>query len=140
MIEIVSALLMLLGAGFMFVAALGVLRMPDLLTRMHATTKAGVLGAGLMLLGVALYFWDIGVTARAVAIVAFTMLTAPVAAHAIGRAAYIMGVPLWQHTVKDALKGQYDSDTHTLAAAQTVAGEEQEARASTPDGAGKTGR
>ncbi|MFO7639789.1 MAG: monovalent cation/H(+) antiporter subunit G [Candidatus Competibacteraceae bacterium] len=115
MIDLLAGLLLLVGALFMFIAALGLVRMPDLMTRMHATTKAGVLGAGLMLLGVAVYFSEADVLARAVAIILFTMLTAPVAAHAIGRAGYFVGVPFWEGTVKDELKDRYDPDTHILA-------------------------
>ncbi|MDD3516923.1 MAG: monovalent cation/H(+) antiporter subunit G [Chromatiales bacterium] len=110
-IQWAAALLLLVGAIFMFIAALGVLRMPDLLTRMHATTKAGVLGAGLMLAGVALFYWELAVTVRAAAIVGFTMLTAPVAAHVIGRAGYFTGVPLWKGTVRDELKDRYGQDS-----------------------------
>lgn len=119
--QIVAALFLLLGAGLMLLAALGLLRMPDLPTRMHATTKAGVLGAGLMLLGTAVYFADLGITARALAVMAFIVITAPVAAHLIGRAAYFVGVPLWEKTVVDELKGRYDPHTHTLDS--TAAGE-----------------
>ncbi len=103
---LVSALL-LVGALLMLIAAIGVVRMPDLATRMHATTKAGTLGAGLMLAAVAVHFAEAGVVARALAGVAFIILTAPVAAHAIGRAGYAVGVPLWSGTVKDELKGCY---------------------------------
>lgn len=121
MSQVVAVLLLLLGAGLMLLAALGLLRMPDLPTRMHATTKAGVLGVGLMLLGTAVYFADLGITARALAVMVFIVITAPVAAHLIGRAAYFVGVPLWEKTVVDALKGRYDPHTHTLDS--TVAGE-----------------
>jgi multicomponent Na+:H+ antiporter subunit G len=103
---LVSALLVL-GALLMLIAAIGLVRMPDLPTRMHATAKAGTLGAGMMLAGVAIHFAQEGVVARAVAAIAFIILTAPVAAHAIGRAGYAMGVPLWSRTVKDELKGRY---------------------------------
>jgi multicomponent Na+:H+ antiporter subunit G len=122
MIDLLAGLLLLVGTLFMFIAALGLVRMPDLMTRMHATTKSGVLGAGLMLLGVALYFADAGVLARALAIIIFTMLTAPVAAHAIGRAGYFVGVPFWEGTVKDELKDHYDPDTHILASPEEEEG------------------
>jgi multicomponent Na+:H+ antiporter subunit G len=115
MIEIIASVLLVIGASFMFLAALGLLRMPDLMTRMHATTKAGVLGAGVMLIGVALLFGSIEVKARVLAIIAFVLITAPVAAHAIGRASYFVGVPLWRHTVRDDCRGRYDWDQHTLA-------------------------
>lgn len=115
MTDVLASLLLVLGAAFMLVAALGVWRMPDLMTRMHATTKAGILGAGLMLLGVAVVFAEIAVWARVAAIIAFVVLTAPVAAPAIGRASYFVGVPLWSKTLKDECRGRYDAKTHTLA-------------------------
>ncbi|QKT04502.1 monovalent cation/H(+) antiporter subunit G [Ectothiorhodospiraceae bacterium 2226] len=114
MSEWITAVLLLLGASLMLLAAVGLLRMPDLLTRMHAATKAGALGAGLMVSALAIYFAEGEVVARAVAIVAFIVLTAPIAAHMVGRAAYVVGVPLWEHSVKDELQGRYDIHSHTL--------------------------
>lgn len=101
MTEIITGVLMLLGSGFALVSALGLLRMPDLYMRMHAATKAGTLGAGLMLLALVVYFGGLGVVVEALAVVTFLLLTAPVAAHAIGRAAYLSGVPLWERTQFD---------------------------------------
>ena len=103
MTEILAALLVVAGGFFALAAALGVLRLPDVLIRMHASTKAGTLGCGLILVAVAVHFGDTGIVARAVAAVVFLLLTAPVAAHMIGRAAYRTGVPLWQGTVIDEL-------------------------------------
>ena len=101
MTEIVTALLVLAGGFFSFVAALGVLRLPDVLIRMHASTKAGTLGCGLILCAVAVHFGEAGIVARAVTAIVFLMLTAPVAAHMIGRAAFRTGVPLWKGTIVD---------------------------------------
>lgn len=91
MTDLLAAVGILLGAGFVLVAAIGVLRMPDLYTRMHAATKAGALGAGLLVLSVAVAIGDAAFTGRAVATVVFVVLTAPVAAHALGRAHYRSG-------------------------------------------------
>jgi multicomponent Na+:H+ antiporter subunit G len=112
--EVVSVVLLLIGALFMFVAGIGILRMPDLYTRMSATTKVATLGVGSTLLAVAVYFGELGITSRALATIAFVLLTAPVAAHMIGRAAYFGGVPLWRDTVMDELSGHYDLRTHAL--------------------------
>ncbi len=114
MSELITALLLLTGALFMLLAALGLLRMPDLLMRMHATTKAGALGSGLIMLAVAVFYRDAGVLTQAFVVVVFIMLTAPVAAHIIGRAGYFVGVPLWPNMVRDELRGRYDPDTHVL--------------------------
>lgn len=115
MIEWITAILILAGALFALVAAVGVLRLPDVLIRMHASTKAGTLGCGLILLALAVEAGgEIGIVARAVAAFIFLLLTAPVAAHMIGRAAYRTGVPLWKETrideLKDAQEGERPSD------------------------------
>ncbi len=86
MIDILAGLLVLGGAGFVFIAGLGVYNLPDTLNRMHASTKAGTLGSILTLVATALVFGEGTVTARVVAIIAFLLLTAPVAAHMMGRA------------------------------------------------------
>ena len=112
--ELLAAIFLLAGCLFRLVAALGVFRMPDLLTRMHATTKSGVLGAGLIMCAVMLFFGESSVTLKALAVMAFTTLTSPIAAHTIGRAGYFIGVPLWEKTLKDELQGRYDEQSHTL--------------------------
>jgi multicomponent Na+:H+ antiporter subunit G len=105
---------MFIGASFLLLAAVGIVRMPDLFTRLQATTKATTLGVGCVVLAVAVHFGDLGVAARAAAVVVFMLLTAPVAAHMIGRAAYLIGVKQWEGTIVDELQGQYDPDTHAL--------------------------
>ncbi|CAN5591285.1 monovalent cation/H(+) antiporter subunit G [soil metagenome] len=112
--ELITALLMLIGGAFLLVAGVGLLRMPDLMLRMHASSKAGTLGAGLIVLSVATFYLDLSITVRALAAVFFILLTVPVAAHVIGRAAYILGVHLWPGTVIDELQGHYDERTHKL--------------------------
>ena len=107
-------LLLIIGSLLMLLAAVGLVRLPDLPTRMHASTKAGTLGAALIMLAVAVAIPDASVLARSIAVIAFLLLTAPVAAHVIGRAGYFVGVPLWEGTVKDDLAEQYDYERHTL--------------------------
>ena len=87
MIEILAGILCLLGGAFALIAALGILRLPDVLTRMHASTKAGTLASALILVALALQFQDTAVTAKAIAAILFLMLTAPLAAHMLGRSA-----------------------------------------------------
>jgi len=120
MAQNLSAFLMFFGALWMFIAALGVARMPDLFTRMHSSTKSATLGVGLIMLGAAFYFGEFGMTMRAMAIIVFMFLTAPVASHMLGRAAYFAGVPLWEGTLSDALRGHYDRRTHRLISDETI--------------------
>jgi multicomponent Na+:H+ antiporter subunit G len=125
--DVISLILMLIGAFFMFVAAVGVTRMPDLFLRMSATSKSATLGAACILLAAAVHFNDFGIITRAVATIAFLFMTAPVAAHRIGRAAYFLGVPLWEGTTRDDLRGKYDEKTHLLFnSPESPAGEAQE--------------
>lgn len=114
MIEWAVSAFLLAGAIFMVLAAIGLIRLPDLPTRMHASTKSGVLGSSLIMVGVMLSFHDTVVTSRALAIIIFLMITTPVAAHVIGRAGYFVGVNLWEGTVKDMLKESYDPVSHQL--------------------------
>lgn len=102
------SVIMLLGAGFIFIGALGAVRMPDMMLRMHATTKAGALGGGMIAIAAGMFFGDEAVMVRAVAILAFVLLTAPVAAHVIARAAYFTGVKFWDRTLKDEMREKLD--------------------------------
>jgi monovalent cation/proton antiporter MnhG/PhaG subunit len=113
--EIISSALMIIGAAFALLAGAGVVRMPDLFTRMQAATKASTLGIGCLVLAVPIHFGELGITTRAIATIIFVFLTAPVAAHMIARAAYFVGVPLWERTIIDELHGHYDRRTHKLA-------------------------
>jgi multicomponent Na+:H+ antiporter subunit G len=97
----VPFLLAAIGAFLVLVAGLGIVRMPDLLTRMHASSKAATLGGALILLAVALWFGDPAATARVVLIILFLFATAPVASHMIGRAGYGQGRPLQDENVID---------------------------------------
>lgn len=117
MAEGISQILLLLGTVFMLLGAIGMVRMPDVLTRMHSSTKSSTLGVGLIMLGVALHFGEFSIGVRAIAIIVFMFSTAPVAAHMIARAAYLSGVPLWEGTLSDEMRGRYDEETHDLASA-----------------------
>ncbi|MDF1521636.1 MAG: monovalent cation/H(+) antiporter subunit G [Trueperaceae bacterium] len=108
MSAILAGTLLLLGAFFVLVSAIGILRFPDLYMRMHGATKAGTLGAGLILLGASVLFGTLAVTVKAMTVFVFLLLTAPVAAHVLGRAAHHDDVPKWDRTGVDELEGRYD--------------------------------
>lgn len=86
-----SVVCLLGGAFFAFAAGVGVLRFPDLLARMHAGTKPQVLGLILVLVGLALRLREGGAVWALVLVAIFQMLTAPVAAHMVGRAGFRTG-------------------------------------------------
>lgn len=90
-ITLLGCALLLGGAAFILLAAIGVLRLPDLFTRMHAASKAGAVGGGLILLAVALLSFDLAVALRAIIGVGFLLLTTPLSAHLLARASYGTG-------------------------------------------------
>ena len=83
-----SCALLLAGSAFTLLAAIGVLRFPDLLTRMHAASKAGAVGGGLILLAIALASFDGSIAVRAIIGAGFVLLTTPVSAHLLAKASH----------------------------------------------------
>jgi len=115
MIDIILAILSTVGASSILAASIGVLRMPDFYLRLSVTVKASTLGVGLLIICAAIMFPDdVSVTTKAIAIIFFLILTAPIAARLIGKAAYFIGTPLWKGTVVDRLQGMYNKETHCL--------------------------
>jgi len=89
MLEIVSVILILFGASIALVGSIGLVRFPDIFTRLHGPTKATTLGVGGVLLGTILFLFLQGETGaiRELLITVFLFLTAPVSAHLIAKAA-----------------------------------------------------
>lgn len=102
--DLVIVALVLLGCAFGLLAAVGVVRMPDLYTRMQSATKAGTLGVVCVVLAAALHFQSAAVAVEAMMVVLFFFATAPIASHLVARAAYRAGVPLWKQTIRDELR------------------------------------
>ncbi len=97
--QVLGAAVTLLGAAFLFLGALGIVRMPDLYNRMQAGTKATTLGNLLTLLGLGILqpAW----LPKLVLIALFVLVTNPISSHALARAAYRSGVPMAESTVRD---------------------------------------
>ncbi|OWA33261.1 hypothetical protein B9G55_21490 [Saccharibacillus sp. O16] len=104
-VEWLSVLLILLGALLSVFSAFGMIRLPDVYLRSHAATKSSTLGVLCVLTGVFLYFASVMQTASMNILlgIVFFFITAPVAGHLNGRAAYRTGVPLWTGSVRDEL-------------------------------------
>ena len=96
MITIITSTLLLLGALFALIAAIGIVRMPDIYCRMHAATKAGAFGVSLILLALCVALPTLRVCIQSILIIGFFYLTAPVAAHLIGRVGIVRKLPLWK--------------------------------------------
>lgn len=98
-----AGILIIVGAAFALIASIGLLRLPEFYTRMHAASKAGTLGSGVMLIALAVYTDETTIAMRALAGFVFLLLTAPISAHLLAKAAYGAGYPLWKGSVHDEM-------------------------------------
>ncbi|TGB04227.1 monovalent cation/H(+) antiporter subunit G [Halobacillus salinus] len=102
-IDITICLSLLIGTFFIVSGSLGILRFPDVYTRLHAATKASTLGVAGVMIGAFLFLFiehDI-ISGKLLLSIFFVLLTAPVSGHMISRAAHRSGVPLWDQSIKD---------------------------------------
>jgi multicomponent Na+:H+ antiporter subunit G len=104
--EVLAAVLLLSGVALTVVAGVGLVRFPDVFSRMHAATKPATLGLLLVVLGACLVLDDPGDRAKLLLVAAFQFVTAPVAAHMVGRAAYRARVGAVDELVVDDLAGR----------------------------------
>lgn len=108
--DYIAGILVIIGGFFALVASMGLIRLPDLYSRTHAASKAGTVGSGLMMIALAVTASDTGTAIRALAGVLFFILTAPIAAHLLARAAYKVGYKLWDGSVADEMAQSKSSD------------------------------
>lgn len=101
--DVVGGALMLTGSLLTLLAALGLHRFPDIFARMHAATKPATLGLVLLLVGAVVTVGQVAVALRFGLVAGLAFITAPVASHMVGRAAYRAGVELGPDTVLDEL-------------------------------------
>jgi multicomponent Na+:H+ antiporter subunit G len=103
MTDWIAFIALITGALFVLVSAIGLLRLPDLFMRMHATTKTTSLGITLILIGVLITFPTWSVLLKGLLIIAFIFLTSPLGAHMISKAGYLLGIKKWDRYVRDDL-------------------------------------
>ena len=106
--ELLVSALLVAGALFTLIGSIGLVRLPDVFMRLHGPTKATTLGVGSVLLGALVYFTGVRGLPQVdnLLVIVFLFLTAPVAAHKIGRAGYRRGAPLYEGTICDEAKGR----------------------------------
>jgi len=103
-VAVVVSVLLLGGSLFCLVASVGIIRLPDIYSRMHAASKAGTVGSGLLLLAAGIHAQDFSTLARALAGFLFFILTAPISAHLLAKTAHNAGYFLSTLSVRDDLK------------------------------------
>ncbi|MBS4176334.1 Na+/H+ antiporter subunit G [Lederbergia citrea] len=105
-VEFAAVLLILISSVISVISAFGIIRFPDVYTRIHAATKSTTLAVLLTLTGSFFYFWssESFISVRLILGIVFVFLTAPVAGHLIIRAAYRSKVKLAESSIEDKLK------------------------------------
>ncbi len=91
-LDVLSWVCVLAGIFFMVVGTVGILRMPDIYTRLHAAGMTDTMGAGFLLLGMCFQVEPGLITVRLIIVYGFLMFTSPIATHALARAALVGGV------------------------------------------------
>lgn len=106
MSDLIGSLVILAGAFFLFSAGVGLLRMPDVFTRIQAGTKASTLGNILVLTGLGIYHpgWSL----KLLIVAYFVLITNPLSSHALSRAAHAVRTPMTPATIVDALRAESD--------------------------------
>ncbi len=94
--NMITILLLLIGAFFMLAGTIGFVRFPDFYSRMHATGKCDTLGEGLMLVGLIVYGGATFVSVKILFLIMFILLANPTSTHAIAKAAYDVGLEPWR--------------------------------------------
>ena len=108
--EVLEISMLLLGLAFCLLAGVGILRMPDVYTRMQASTKAGTLGIACIIAAVGFHFKDAIISLQAGLVIAFLFLTAPIASHLIARSVYFYGKRGWETDAIDEMTDMYIID------------------------------
>ena len=97
----ISGLFIIVGTFFILIAGIGLVRFPDIYTRMHAVSKSMTLGLGSVLLAAVIEFasWSVGI--KSLLTILFLFLTIPVGSQVISFVAYLRKEPLWNRTIVD---------------------------------------
>lgn len=106
MSDILGLIFVIVGLAFDFFGCLGLIRLPDVYNRLQAATKCVTLGTCSILFGLFLIAGFTAAGIKAILCILFLLLTSPVAAHALARAAHISGIKLWEGSVVD----KYEED------------------------------
>ena len=99
--DVLSWALLLGGSFFLVIGAVGVIRMPDFFTRLHAASVTDTLGAMLILLGLMIQGGLTLITVKLILILIFLILTSPTSSHALAKAAIADGIKPWLADTKE---------------------------------------
>jgi multicomponent Na+:H+ antiporter subunit G len=95
-IDVISTVFLAAGSLIMIIGTVGLLKFPDFYTRLHATGKCDTLGQILIIVGCMIYEGFTFITIKLLLVSAFYLLAGPASTHALMKAAYVTGLPVWK--------------------------------------------
>ena len=104
--EVIPLVFVAIGVLFMLISSIGILRLPDVYSRMHAAGKATTVGVSFVLLGTGAYFWEQHLFARMVLLILLIFATSPISTSAMARAAYRTSSARQLHLKRDEIEGE----------------------------------
>lgn len=110
--EIIAAILLIIGGSFMFVSALGVIRLPDFYTRLHASSIGETFGLVLAGIGMIIYHGLNLTSAKILLIIVALFLVNPIGTHLIGKAAIRAGEEPWKYIKSGEEKEEEDASIY----------------------------
>jgi len=103
-VELLGAVITLIGSIFLFLGALGIFRMPDVYNRMQAGTKATTLGSIFFMMGISVGHYECGCFGKIIILILFVIFTNPISSNTLARASHYAGIKLTKRSVKDDLE------------------------------------
>jgi multicomponent Na+:H+ antiporter subunit G len=104
--EIIALIFVAIGVIFMLISSIGILRLPDVYSRMHAAGKSTTVGVSFVLLGAGVYFWEQHLFARMLLLIVLIFATSPISTSAMARAVYRTSAMRQVHLKHDEIKGE----------------------------------
>jgi multicomponent Na+:H+ antiporter subunit G len=101
--EVASLVFAAVGVVFMLISAIGLVRLPDVFSRMHAAGKASTVGVSCLLISAGIYFWDRSLMLRMLVLIVLILATSPISTSAMARAAYRTGAARRLHLRHDEM-------------------------------------
>ena len=110
MSNVIGMIFIVIGLAFNVLGCIGMIRLPDIYNRLQASTKCVTMGTCMVMIGVMIasgFFHSAHLATRCIICMAFILITAPTAAHALAHGAYAFGVRLWEKSVVDRYKDDF---------------------------------
>lgn len=131
--DLAAALTLLLGMAFLFIGAIGVMRLPDAYNRIHAASVCVTLGLTGMIVAACFHIGTTPILTKAAATIVFILAATPVGSHLLAKAAHHGALPIWERTLSDELTADKEDPSKTASDEFDAAARASKPRSNTDD-------